>query len=117
MSKKRYFAAHYRVFDEVEDLEYNDGYICINEDSSIIGIFTFDTAQINFDHGTMIFSLRIDDIDKDDEPIDFICNGCEYLKPMTRYFLECDEVFIYLTIGSEITNPTPQIKELFANFI
>ncbi len=114
MSKKRYFVAHYRVFNEEEDLEYNEGYICINDDTSIIGIFTFDTVQINFYNSSMIFSLFLDN---DDEPIDFICNGCEYLKPMTRYFLECDEVFIYLTIGSEITNPTPQIKELFANFI
>lgn len=113
---KRYFEAQYRIFDDEESFEYNSGYFCINEDSSIVGVFTFDIVYLNFCDDNMILTLYINDPDEEEDPIDFICN-CAHFTPMSRYILVSDEIYLYLRIGKEIYNPTSNIKELFENLI
>ncbi len=115
MSNKRYFEAYYRIFSEEDFLEYNNGYICINEDSSIVGVFTLDIAYINFCDDTIIMSLYIKDIDDDNKPIDFIGKCCGHFMPMTHHILVSDEIYLYLRIGEEISNPKACVKELFKN--
>ena len=114
MSKKQYFKAFYRIIDEV----YNQGYICIDGDT-IIGVFTCDVATISFKDNYMIFSLKQYDFPTESytQTDNFICTDIDFFEIPGIYDLECDDTFLELTIGNEISNPTEEIKEMFQNLI
>ena len=112
--KKVYISAKYRI----EDVIFNDGYICIDE-NCIIGIFTLDWASIEICNGKLHFYLDEYEplTNSHSDTIEFI--STRYIdmleSPQTYILKSSDNDTLTLSLLNKITDPKKiaDIEELF----